>query len=335
MTYLDKDDLYPLLFEPAYRQVIWGGHKLAERFGRPLPPDGPPVGEAWEICDRPEYESPVINGSYKGTTIRELVAAFGKDFVGHSFSGGRFPILVKLIDAEKRLSLQVHPGEAAAAEIGGGAEAKNEMWYILDAEKNAKVIAGLSPRSSRIRFLENLHSPDIENQLQVFDSFPGDAYYIAAGRVHAVGGGNLLLEIQQNSNTTYRLSDWGRVDANGKSRELHVEQALRCIDFMDRTVSRFTAPSDSAKHNRKYPVINRCPHFKVDELLLATDWHDSTESTGSFHLLTAVTGPFTVGRDQKTTRVPFGSTCLIPACFGSYSISPEQTEQTTIIRTTL
>lgn len=335
MTYLDKDDLYPLLFEPAYRQVIWGGHKLAERFGRPLPPDGPPVGEAWEICDRPEYESPVVNGSLAGTSIRELVAAFGKDFVGHSFNGGRFPILVKLIDAEKRLSLQVHPSEAAAAEIGGGAEAKNEMWYILEAEKNAKIIAGLSPRSSKVRFMENLHSPDIESQLQVFDSFPGDAYYIAAGRVHAIGGGNLLLEIQQNSNTTYRLSDWGRVDAGGKSRELHIEQALRCIDFMDRTVSRFTAPSDLAGHNRKYPVINRCPYFKVDELLLTADWHDSTENTASFHLLTAVSGPFTVGHDRKTARVPLGSTCLIPACFGSYSIIPEQEAQTVIIRTTL
>ena len=335
MVYLDKDELYPLLFEPAYKQVLWGGHRLAEKFGRPLPPDGPPVGEAWEICDRPEFESPVINGALKGVTLHELVTAFGRDFVGHAFNRGRFPILVKLLDAEKRVSLQVHPNEAACKIIGGTAEPKTEMWYILDAVKGAKIIAGLSPKSSRMRFMENLHSPDIESQLQVFDSFPGDAYFIGAGRVHAIGAGNLLLEIQQNSDTTYRLSDWGRVGADGKPRELHIEQALQCIDFMDRTVPRITAPSDHVNHNRKFPLLNRCPFFQVDELLLSTDWHDTTESTSSFHLLTAVSASFTVGRNDRKTEVPIGSTCLLPACFGNYTIHPAGEGQTVIIRTTL
>ena len=334
MINLDKDELYPLLFEPAYKEVLWGGHRLAEKFGRPLPVDGPPVGEAWEICDRPEFESPVLNGPLRGVTLRELVSGFGRDFVGHTFQGGRFPILVKLLDAEKRVSLQVHPNEAACRSIGGNAEPKTEMWYILAAEKGAKIIAGLSPKSSRMQFMENLHSPDIENQLQVFDSFPGDAYFISAGRVHAIGAGNLLLEIQQNSDTTYRLSDWGRVGADGKPRELHIEQALKCIDFMDRTVPRITAPSDWVSHNRKFPLLNRCPFFQVDELLLSTDWHDSTESTASFHLLTAVSAPFKVGRTDKSTDVPIGSTCLLPACFGNYTINPAG-EQATIIRTTL
>jgi len=335
MVNLDKDELYPLLFGSSYKQVLWGGHRLAEKYGRPLPQDGPPVGEAWEICDRPEFESLVTNGPLKDVTLHELITAYGRDFVGHSFQGGRFPILVKLLDAEKRVSLQVHPDENACRILGGGAEPKTEMWYILDAAKGAKIIAGLSPKSSKMQFMENLHSPDIENQLQVFDSFAGDAYFIRAGRVHAIGAGNLLLEIQQNSDTTYRLSDWGRVGADGKPRELHIEQALKCIDFMDRTVPRITAPSDIVRHNRKFPLLNHCPYFQVDELLLSTDWHDSTDSTASFHLLTAVNAPFTVGRAGRTAEVAIGSTCLLPACFGNYTITPAGEKQTTIIRTTL
>ena len=335
MLDLDKDELYPLLFEPAYKQVLWGGRRLAEKFGRSLPQDGPPVGEAWEICDRPEFESPVLNGVLKGRTLHDLVSCFGRDFVGRSFRGGRFPILVKLLDAEKRVSLQVHPNESACRAIGGTAEPKTEMWYILDAAKGAKIIAGLSPKSSRMQFMENLDSPDIESQLQVFDSFPGDAYFIGAGRVHSIGAGNLLLEIQQNSDTTYRISDWGHVDDKGQSRELHIEQALKCIDFMDRTVPRITAPSDRVNHNRKFPLLNRCPYFQVDELLLSNDWHDTTASTASFHLLTAVSAPFTVGRDGKTVEVAAGSTCLLPACFGNYTINPRGEGQTTILRTTL
>ena len=335
MVNLDKDALYPLLFEPAYKQVMWGGHRLAEKYGRSLPQDGSPVGESWEICDRPEFESPVSNGPLKGVTIRELVGKFGREFVGRAFRGGRFPILVKLLDAEKRVSLQVHPNAAACAVIGGAAEPKTEMWYILDAAEGATILAGINPKSSKMRFLENLNSPDIEAQLQVFDSFPGDAYFIPAGRVHAIGAGNLLLEIQQNSDTTYRISDWGRVGADGKPRELHIEQALKCIDFMDRTVPRITGPSDQVNHNRKFPLLNHCPFFQVEELLLTTDWHDSTVSTASFHVLTAVSAPFTVGRSGKVTEVPTGSSCLLPACFGSYTITPAGAGQNTIIRTTL
>lgn len=335
MINLDKDELYPLLFEPVYKPVMWGGHKLADLLKRPVPKGGQPIGESWEICDREGCESPVLNGALQGTALHELVENYGRDFVGHSYEGGRFPLLVKLLDAGRRLSLQVHPNEEACARLGGGAQPKTEMWYIIHAEKGAKIIAGLSPKSSRMRFMENLHSADIEQQLQVFDSFAGDAYFINAGRVHAIGAGNLILEIQQNSDTTYRISDWGRTGPDGKPRTLHIEQALESIDFMDRTVPRITGASDNVDHNRKFPIINRCPFFKVDELLLTTDWHDSTKSSASFHLLTAINKPFVVGSESRTTKVPVGSTCLIPACFGSYSVSLPEGGPATLIRTTL
>ena len=242
---------------------------------------------------------------------------------------------MKLIDAGKRLSLQVHPNEEACAKIGGGAEPKTEMWYVIAAERGAKIIAGLSGKSTRRQFVENLNSADIEKLLQVFDSYPGDAYFINAGRVHAIGSGNLLLEIQQNSDTTYRISDWGRTDSNGKPRQLHIEQAMESIDFMDRTVPRITGASDTTDHNRKYPLINRCPFFRVDDLKLVEDWYDSTDSTASFHLLTAINHPIKVGRDGRITEVPVGSTCLLPASFGSYNIIVERGSTSTVVRTTL
>ena len=219
MINFDKDELYPLLFEPLYKEVMWGGTQLASKLNRPILSDGPPIGEAWEICDREGFSSSVANGPLAGTTLHELVAGCGKEFVGHRFSGQYFPLLVKLIDAGKRLSLQVHPNEAACAKIGNGAEPKTEMWYIIAAERGAKIIAGLSGKSTRRQFVDNINSSDIEKLLQVFDSYPGDAYFINAGRVHAIGAGNLLLEIQQNSDTTYRISDWGRTDADGKPRK--------------------------------------------------------------------------------------------------------------------
>lgn len=335
MNMIEKDELHPLIFEPVYKEVMWGGRKFSSILKRELPETSEPIGESWEICDRPEVESVVSNGALAGAGIRELMEHYGEDFVGRHFRGGRFPLLVKLIDAGKRLSLQVHPDEAACARIGGGAQPKTEMWYIIQADRGAKIIAGLKGSATRRQFMDSLRSPDVEKLLQVFDSSPGDAYFISSGRIHAIGAGNLLLEIQQNSDTTYRVSDWGRLDSDGKPRELHIEKALESIDFMDRTVCRITGASDLAEHNRKFPIINKCPFFRVDELKLVEDWRDNTNSTGSFHLITAVNKPVKVGRDGLSVDLPTGSTCLIPACFGSYSVSVEAGGQSSVIKTTL
>jgi len=334
MNMIEKDELYPLIFEPVYKEVMWGGNKLSTVLNRELPPTAEPIGEAWEICDRPEVESVVANGPLAGANIRQIIEHYGKDFVGSSFRGGRFPLLVKIIDAGKRLSLQVHPDEAACQKLGN-AEPKTEMWYIIQADKGAKIIAGLRGSSTRRQFMDSLRSPDVEKLLQVFDSNPGDAYFINSGRIHAIGAGNLLLEIQQNSDTTYRVSDWGRTDAEGKSRTLHIEQALESIDFMDRTVSRITGVSDTVLHNRKYPIINKCPFFRVDDLRLVEEWRDNTNSSESFHLLTAINNPITVGRDSLVTEVPAGFTCFVPASFGSYTISVKTDAGTTVVRTSL
>ena len=165
----------------------------------------------------------------------------------------------------------------------------------------------------------------------------GDAYFISSGTLHAIGGGNLILEIQQNSDTTYRVSDWGRVDANGKSRQLHVELGMRSINFMNRTSPRIAGVAGTAQHNRKVDVVNMCPFFSVADLRLVSKWNDDTTPSGSFHLISAINAPVRVGRaeDDRTVELAAGETALVPAGFGAYVIEPLAEGECAVVKTTL
>ena len=176
--------------------------------------------------------------------------------------------------------------------------------------------------------------------MQVYPSQPGDAYFIPAGTLHAIGGGNLILEIQQNSDTTYRISDWGRVDAQGRARELHVEKGMQSIDFTNRTSTRIAGVSGQTAHNRKYSIVKMCRYFKVDDLRLTGLWYDDTAVSGSFHLISAVNAPLTIRQSgcenaDYAVNVAPGETVLVPYSFGKYEIVPRSTEVATVIRTTL
>lgn len=336
MINLEKSELYPLLFEPVYKQADWGGVKLRTVLGRPLTEDSPSLGEAWDICDQPDFSSVVSNGSLAGVTLRDLLARYGSDFAGKNYRGGAFPVAVKILDASKRMPLQVHPGENALTAAVGG-EPETEMWYILQADRDARVFAGLRPEATRQAFLNLLDKPEIEATLQSFTSISGDAYFIPGGRVHSLGAGNLVLKISRNIDTAYRIYDWDRVGNDGEKRPLQVREAIGIMDFMDRAVPRICGASDSTDHNRKYPLINRCRFFQCDELMLVEDWHDSTATTASFHLLTALNTPFSVGKDTADDRVcvDYSASVLIPACYGEYRIFTEKDRETDIIRTTL
>ena len=196
MTLIDKEQLYPLKFTPIYKDKMWGGDQMGPMLQRELPVLPDPIGESWEIVDREAEQSIVAEGALSGTTLNELINFYGKDIMGSCFKGGRFPLLVKIIDAGKRLSLQVHPDINSCTEIGENAEPKTEMWYIIGSLPGAKIMAGLKMRTTRQQVINNLNSPDIEQCLQVFSSVPGDAYFISSGTIHAIGEGNLLLEIQ-------------------------------------------------------------------------------------------------------------------------------------------
>lgn len=234
----------PLTFEPIFMERIWGGRKLEKLFGKDLPA-GKRIGESWEIVDRPEAQSVVRDGPLRGKTLHELWTEHRQEVFGESPKTARevraglayralpdrFPLLIKLLDAHEKLSLQVHPPAEVAKTLGG--EPKTEFWYVAAADPGAELFVGLREPMTVDEFNNALHQKTVADCVHKIPVSSGDAMFLPAGRFHAIGGGNLLVEIQQNSDTTYRVFDWNRVDESGKPRQLHVEQALQCIDFND------------------------------------------------------------------------------------------------------
>ncbi len=221
----------PLQFAPIFMERIWGGRRLESRYGKRLPPTVK-IGESWEMTDRPEAQSIVLRGPLRGKTLHELWKDHRREIFGDLGESERFPLLVKLLDAHDKLSIQVHPPAHLAAEMGG--ETKTEFWYIADATDDAELFIGLRNSSSRERFVEAIESGDVSSQVHRVRVKTGDALLLPSGRLHAIGAGNLIVEIQQNSDTTYRVFDWNRVASDGKPRRLQIDEALRCIDFADR-----------------------------------------------------------------------------------------------------
>ena len=209
---------------------MWGGRRLESVFRKNLPPNVR-IGESWEIVDRPEAQSVVAKGPLQGTTLHELWTQRRDEIFGDVADAPRFPLLIKILDASEKLSLQVHPSERVASRLGG--DPKTEFWYVAAAGE-AKLFLGFRKPITRNKFEETLRDGTIIDHVHKIAVHAGDAVFIPAGRVHAAGAGNLLIEIQQNSDTTYRVFDWNRTDpATGQERELHVEQAVQCIDFED------------------------------------------------------------------------------------------------------
>lgn len=220
----------PLVFEPIFMERIWGGRRLETLFGKRLPA-GVRIGESWEIVDRPEAQSVVQSGPLRGKTLHSLWMEHRHEIFGDIAHTPRFPILIKLLDAEDKLSLQVHPPADVAAELGG--EPKTEFWYIADARPAAELYVGMRRESSRAAFEEAITAGRAEEHVHRLPVKTGDGMFLPSGRVHAIGAGNVIVEVQQNSDTTYRVFDWNRADESGNSRTLHVDASLRCIDFDD------------------------------------------------------------------------------------------------------
>ena len=225
-----SDSPSALTFEPLFQKRLWGGRGLAELFEKKLPTNAC-IGESWEIVDRLEAQSVVRNGPLGGKTLHELWMQDRQSIFGNVPAATRFPLLVKILDARERLSLQVHPPERVAAKLGG--EPKTEFWYVAAADPAAELFVGLREAMARAEFEEALHSGTVAQYVHRIRVRTGDSMFLPAGRLHAVGEGNLLVEIQQSSDTTYRVFDWNRVDDQGDPRQLHVDQALQCIDFDD------------------------------------------------------------------------------------------------------
>lgn len=225
----------PLVFQPIYKPKIWGGRRLETVLGKDLPP-GEPIGESWEAADLEQDQSVAAAGPMRGWTLGALVKEWGADLLGDApLFEGRFPLLIKYLDAADRLSVQVHPDAAMARRLGGAVRVKNEAWYVIAAEPGGCIYRGLVEGVGRSAFADAVRDGRCEELLRRIEVRPGECYYLPSGVVHALGAGVLVAEVQTPSDITYRVFDWNRIDdSTGQPRDLHIEQALECIDFTGR-----------------------------------------------------------------------------------------------------
>jgi mannose-6-phosphate isomerase len=309
--------LYPLILNPAYKDYIWGGSRIPSLFQRDAPPGA--CAESWEISDRPEGMSVVANGPLQGATLQQLVATYGHEITGFACCTPGFPLLVKLIDARDRLSIQVHPDDEAAAR--GIGEAKTEAWHILEAPPGAQVFAGLKAGVSESAFMAHLRANTLESCLQAIPVQAGDTIFIPGGRVHAICEGLLILEVQQNSDTTYRVYDWGRVGKDGKPRDLHVEQALKVIRWHDPEPAKTAPGSISTGPGMTAVELVTSPYFRLERLVLEGPCAVRHDGSG-FHALFSPRDDLIVLAGGMAVAVPRGRTCLIPAQVTPYTVKP-------------
>jgi mannose-6-phosphate isomerase len=297
--------LYPLTFRPIFKERVWGGRNLERLYKKPLPA-GVPIGESWEISDRPGDISVIANGALAGKDLHWLLEHHAKELLGAAQPAGRrFPLLVKILDAEETLSLQVHPPAHKATELGG--EAKTEMWYIADAKPRAELYVGLKRGVTREQFEQKIKTGEVADCFHRVSAKPGDIMFLPSGRVHAIGGGFVIFEIQQNSDTTYRVFDWNRVGLDGKPRDLHVRESLASIDFEDFEPS--LIPGNSSKGPG--PAID-CRHFKVG--VRHTQKRETVRFPGGdLRIFGLVSGRAKVSGGGESVEIKSGEFCLIPA----------------------
>lgn len=311
-------ELPPLLFRPVYKDYLWGGKAIAARFGRENTPS--PCAESWEVSAHPDGMSVVEGGPFDGRTLDSLCGEFGRSLLGSWCEGSRFPLLVKIIDAEKRLSVQVHPNEESAPRLGG--EPKTEMWYFLDAVPGAEVCAGLKDGVGPRIFLDATREKRVASLLRTVPVVPGKALFIPGGLVHAIGDGCLVLEVQQSSNTTYRVYDWDRLGPDGKPRALHVRQAAAAIDWKFGGMDLCTpVPMKAAAPGNRRDRIVHSDFFSMERHELREP--EPCELDGSsFRILFAATGAVRLSGGFGEFSLPGGRSCLVPACSGRFVMAP-------------
>jgi len=296
---------YPLRFRPVFKRTIWGGRRLADQLAKAIGPESD-YAESWEVVDHGEDQSVVAEGPLEGKTLAELVREHGDWLLGPNYHYDSFPLLLKYLDCNRVLSVQVHPDDAYGATMPEPDLGKTEAWYIVAAEPDSLVYAGLQPGVDRAMLQEAISTGQAEQVLHSFHPQPGDVIYIPAGTVHALGAGLLVAEIQQSSDTTFRLFDWNRLDADGNSRTLHLEQGLEVSDYQSGPVTpRRTEPTASG-----WQKVVESEKFVLRLLSLGTA---SVGGDGKFHILTVPQGTATLETEQQSVTLAAGETVLIPA----------------------
>jgi len=317
--------MYPLRFEPIFRRYIWGGFGLRDQLLKDTGDET--AAESWEIVDHHDDQSIVLFGELQGKSLRQLIADHAADLLGAKLAGelssesippqlrNRFPLLLKFLDANRDLSIQVHPDDAFGATLTPPDLGKTEAWIVMDAKPGAKIYAGLKQGVTVENFRAAAASGETPSMMHSFEPKVGDCVFIKAGTQHAIGAGLLIAEIQQASNTTFRIDDWGRVDADGNPRDLHVEQGIAATDF-----SRGPVQAETPAQSDGVETLVSCDKFTIRRH--RTDATIEVGGDGRFRILTLISGSLNVADDPAEKPLGRAETVLLPACLDATTITP-------------
>ncbi len=303
--------LYPLTFTPALRNYIWGGRNLERLYGRSLPPG--PTAESWEISGHPTASTVVDSGPLRGKPLPEVLESYGVDL---SLEHSKFPLMIKLLDVERRLSVQVHPPDDYAMAHEDGELGKTEMWYVLQARPGAHLIMGLRPGVTLATFRQAVADERLEECLNYLPVKAGDAFLISPGTVHAALEGLVIAEVLQNSDTTYRVYDWGRMGMDGQPRPLHIRKAMEVIDFQQDP----PGPIAPMLVGTRYE-LTRCQYFVVERVSLESGAAYAGRTEGkTFEIWGTIDGQARLSWADGSISLPTIRFCLVPACLGEFSV---------------
>ncbi len=307
-------ELYPLQFDPILKDRIWGGTKLKTEFDKPI--ESQTTGESWELSTVPGDVSVISNGAYKGKSLKDLISEFPEDVLGtktYERFGTEFPLLFKFLDARDDLSIQVHPNDELAKKRHNSF-GKTEMWYVMQADTGARIVVGFKENSSKEEYVENLENKTLLSILKEVPVKKGDVFFLETGTIHAIGAGIVIAEIQQTSDITYRVYDWDRVDAEGKSRELHIDLALDAINYNTTD----TEKKYSKEKNKSNSIVN-CPYFITNYFPLNGEVAVE-KSNDSFTVYMCMEGDFDLELNEKKWSYKKGDTVLIPATMKNFKL---------------
>lgn len=313
-------ELYPLKFKPLFKYRIWGGDKLKRQLNKPIEEES--TGESWEISAVDGDQTMVASGNLKGRSLKQLIKEYKEGFLGekpYAHFGEEFPLLIKFIDAKTPLSIQVHPNDQYAKEHHNSF-GKNEMWYVMQADEKAEIIVGFEKEVSKNEFRESLQSAEVLKALNTEYTQKGDTFHIPTGRIHAIGAGVLLAEIQQTSDVTYRVYDYDRVDTKtGAKRELHVEQAIEVIDFTKQE----NYKTDYAKNINQSNELVHTQYFTTNFLPIKGELFKDYTETDSFVILICVEGDAELIHEGDSYTLKKGETILLPAVISTIVLRSE------------
>lgn len=314
--------MHPIKFNPILKERLWGGTKLKTLFNKPIETDI--TGESWEVSAVKGDISVVANGDFAGKSLQELIDLYPNELLGkHVYEkfGADFPILIKFIDAREDLSIQVHPNDELAKKRHNSF-GKTEMWYVMQADEGAELIVGFNKDVSKEEYQQLLDNEQLTEIMNYEKVTEGDTFFINTGKVHAIGGGIIIAEIQQTSDITYRVYDFNRKDKNGNLRELHTEQALDAIDYQKKDDFKVTY---SKSDNYTNEMVN-CPYFITNYLKLTENFEKEIGSQDSFHIYMCVKGSGVISDGKTELTVNQGETVLFPASCGKLQVKTSQME---------